>query len=510
MSGWRPDITAAVASIVVLVVVIAVVAINSVGLKPGNAAQPILPSGQASAPGPGGSVRDFELTAAPTILALKPGFEIPVWAYNGSVPGPELRVTTGDLVRVTFHNQLPVATTIHWHGVPLPNGQDGVPGVTQDPVPAGSTVTYAFVAPRAGTYWYHPHQNAAEQLDRGLYGVLVVESRNAPTQGVVDQSLVYDEWPFGTLQPSAPPGDDASMTRYGIYSVNGRTGPAIEPVRFNPGDLVLLRLVNVGYLTHYLHIHGAPITITGFDGTEVTGGAPTEGVLTLAAGERLEIEFKAPNAVVWIQSHDPTLPAKAIPVVVLPAGAQVPAILPGANDSISGQVLDLYAYGASASDSPWPSGATPTKSFTVKLAELMGHSRSDSEAMAGMSGMQTAFGINGKQFPDTGSLDVGLGDRIQVTFVNDGKYEHPMHLHGQSFQVLARDGQPLAGVLVKDTVDVLPGQSITIGFVAGNPGWWMLHCHELHHAAGGMDILVGYQGAARLANLGSPFGASPA
>ena len=510
MKTWRADVTAAVGSIAILAVLVALVMGLSSERTFRNAAQALPPSGESSAPAAGGAVRDFELTAAPTTLTLKPGFEIPVWAYNGSVPGPELRVTTGDLVRVTFHNQLPVATTIHWHGVPLPNGQDGVPGVTQDPIPAGHTVAYAFVAPSAGTYWYHPHQDSAVQLDRGLYGALVVEPRNGQSETVVDQTLIYDEWPFGTAQPTAPPGDDASMTRYGLYSVNGRTGLGIEPVSVRPGQLVRLRLVNVGYLTHYLHIHGTPVTITGFDGSEVTGGTPIEGVVTLAAGERLEIEFKAPAAVVWVQAHDPTPPAKDIQVVLLPVGMQVPAMLPGANDPITGQVLDLYAYGASAADSPWPAGASPTKVFTLRLAELMGHARSNPDAMAGMSGTQAAFGINSRQFPDTSTVDVSLGDRVQITFVNDGKLEHPMHLHGQSFQVLARNGQPLPGVLVKDTVDVLPGQSITIGFVAGNPGWWMLHCHELHHAAGGMDTLVHYQDAKRLANLGGPYGASPA
>ena len=193
MRRWRADIAAAVGSIAVLIVLLALVVGYSGGLTLRKGVQPIPPSGQASAPATGGAIRDFELTAAPSTLNLKPGFEVPAWSYNGSVPGPELRVTTGDLVRVTFHNQLPVATTIHWHGVPLPNGQDGVPGVTQDAIPPGQTITYAFIAPRAGTYWYHPHQKSAEQLDRGLYGVLVVEPRNGQPQPRVDQTLVYDE-----------------------------------------------------------------------------------------------------------------------------------------------------------------------------------------------------------------------------------------------------------------------------------------------------------------------------
>lgn len=102
----------------------------------------IPPTGQAEQPEAGGSIRSFDLTAAVTTHELGPGLQVPVWAYNGSVPGPELRVTTGDLVQVRFHNRLPEGSTIHWHGVPLPNGQDGVAGVTQDPVAPGADVTY--------------------------------------------------------------------------------------------------------------------------------------------------------------------------------------------------------------------------------------------------------------------------------------------------------------------------------------------------------------------------------
>lgn len=498
---------AALTSILV-VAAVAVAVFGPWSRSPRQAMQAVLPSAQALEPASGGSVRSFDLTAAPATLELRPGLQVPVWAYNGTVPGPELRVTTEDLVQVSFRNELPDSTTIHWHGVSLPNGEDGVAGVTQDPVAPGHKVTYAFVAPQPGTYWYHPHQNPAEQLDRGLYGALVVEAKGATKAGL-DQVLVYDEWPMGAGQATPPPGDDATMMRYGVYSVNGKSGNGIGPIRFTPGQTIRLRLVNAGYLTHYLHIHGAPFVITGFDGSEVSGGPPTDHALPLAAGERLEVEFVAPAGPMVIRAHDPSAPAAQMRVPLVPVGQPVPAEVPGEQDSISGEVLDLYNYAAKVADPIWPSGTAPTKSFTLKLSELMGHARSDTAGMTGMSGNQTSFGINGKSFPDTANLEVSQGDWVQITFANEGRLEHPMHLHGHDFQLLSINGKPTAGVLIKDTVDVLPGSAITVGFVADNPGWWMLHCHELHHAGGGMDTLVRYKDAPRLAGLGGPFEGSP-
>lgn len=508
MSRWRPDVTAAVASIALMVGVVLLSLGFGGAFNRTKPAPAVLPSGQALAPAPGGAVRTFDLKAAPATLELRPGLTTPVWAYNGTVPGPELRVTAGDLVRVKFSNQLPQATTLHWHGVSLPNGEDGVAGVTQDPVAPGQSVTYAFVVSQPGTYWYHSHQRSAEQVGQGLYGALVVEPRDAP-QPVLDKVLIYSEWPLGTPQATPPPGDDASMARYGVYSVNGRSGDGIQPLTFKAGQTVRLRLVNAGFLTHYLHIHGAPFTITGFDGAEVTGGPPVEGVISLAAGERVELQFVAPDAPVAIHAHDPSAPASQLRLPMVPIGTAVPAVIPGEDDSISGQVIDLYNYPARAADPVWPTGTSPNRSFTLNLSAVMGHARSDAQGMLGMGGGENTFAINGRSFPDTATLEVAKGDRVEITFANSDVLEHSMHLHGQAFQLLAVNGRPLAGSLVKDTVDVLPGQSVTVGFLASNPGWWMLHCHELHHAAGGLDTLIHYQGAPRLAYLGGAYEGSP-
>lgn len=509
MKTWRSDVTAAAVSIAVFVVLVGLVIGSYGGLTARKVAPAILPSGQAQLPEPGGSVRSFVLTAAPATLELKAGLQVPVWAYNGTVPGPELRVKVGDLVRIEFTNNLPAGTTIHWHGLAAPNGQDGVAGVTQDVIPSGGTATYAYMATTAGTYWYHPHQDSAVQEDRGLYGALIVDPRDGTSALTLDETLIYDEWSLGSAQATLPPGDDATMVSYGTYSVNGRTGDGIQPIRFRPGTTVRLRFINAGFLTHYLHVHGVPFRIVAADGHELAGGPPTEHAVAIGAGERIDVEFTAPSGAVWVQAHDPSEPAPQIGVHLLPIGAPMPAQMPGQNESISGQVLDLLNYPARAEAPVWPAGGKATKSFTLTLNETMSAMPNPRFGMPGMAGMETQYLINGRSFPNTQQLAVAQGDLVSLTIVNRGHLDHPMHLHGGAFQVLAFNGQPVAGQLVKDTVLVDPGNSITIGFRADNPGWWMLHCHELHHAAGGMDTLLSYSGSGRLASLGGSYGNSP-
>ena len=142
---------------------------------------------------PTGVVRTFDIEARPAELPLVDGPKLRVWAYNGSVPGPELRIRLGETLRVRFTNHLPEATTIHWHGVRVPNGMDGVPHVTQPPVAPGGTFTYEFTPKDAGTFWFHPHVRSSEQVERGLYGVLVVEDAT-PLPYARDIVWVLDDW----------------------------------------------------------------------------------------------------------------------------------------------------------------------------------------------------------------------------------------------------------------------------------------------------------------------------
>jgi len=465
---------------------------------------PVPASGGELSPAPGGSVRSFDLTAAPAKVELKPGLVVSAWAYNGVVPGPVLRVFDGDLVRVTLRNHLSVGTTIHWHGLAVPNGQDGVAGVTQDPVPPGASATYSFVARGAGTFWYHSHQRGSYQLDRGLYGVLIVEPRGKAVG--VDHVVVYDEWPIGLEMPSPPPASDPAMSAYVTVSVNGRSGDAIAPIRFASGQTVRLRLLNAGYLVHFVRVEDTAVTVVAFDGHEVRGGRPTTDVLPLGPGERIDVELAANGQATWLALQDPFPPSGDALLAVAPEGAPVPAFTP----SGIRPVLDIFTYGAQASASPWPKGGgVPTRTFTLTLSEISRTRAALPSPMPGMEMGDVSYQINGAAFPDTPVLEVSLGDLVTIKFVNAGRQDHPMHLHGHAFQVLERDGMAVKGLLVKDTIVVRPGSSITVGFLADNPGWWMIHCHQLHHAAGGMMLLLRYQGSLRLAQLGGPYQSTP-
>lgn len=140
-----------------------------------------------------GTVLDFELVAAPASIPLFDGRSFDVWAYNGQVPGPTLRVRLGETVRVNFRNNLPQATTVHWHGVRVSNAMDGVPGVTQPPAEPGETFVYEFTPKDAGTFWFHPHLRSSEQVERGLFGALIVEDK-VQTGYSRDELWVLDDW----------------------------------------------------------------------------------------------------------------------------------------------------------------------------------------------------------------------------------------------------------------------------------------------------------------------------
>jgi len=472
--------------------------------SPGPAGPPIAPSGGVATPAAGGAIRHFDLTAAPLALQLGPGVKALAWAYNGQVPGPTIRVAQGDLVVVTLHNRLPEGTSIHWHGLAVPNGEDGVAGVTQDAIPPGASATYSFVAAATGTYWYHSHQDSAAQVGRGLYGPLIVDPPGAAPAGVADRTLIYDEWPLGLLGSRAPKAGDPLLITYTTYSVNGRTGAAITPVTWQPGQTVRLRLVDAGNLVHFLHLDGIPYRVVAFDGHSVTGGPLVTDVLAIGPGERIDVEFEGSARSSWLRMLDSMPPAEQAGVALQPAGSTPP--VGGSPAPVQDAVLDPFTYPATAAGpDAVRSALPPTRSYTVALT---------SAAMPGMPGMPAspdgvAYQMNGAVFPETGALDVRTGDIVWLTFVNQSRADHPIHLHGHLLTLVARSGSPAVGVIVKDTVVVPPGASVTVAFRADNPGWWMLHCHELYHAAGGMMMLLRYLDVPRLANLGGPYHSQP-
>lgn len=257
-------------------------------------------------------VREFRLTADPVRWEYRDGRTVLAWGYNGRVPGPEIRVTEGERVRVIFTNALPKATTIHWHGLDVPNNMDGVPGLTQAPIAPGATYTYEFTATPAGTHFYHTHGSVhgdeAQQLDMGLAGAFIVEPRGERTPSR-EFTLVLDEWQVAPMGRSDRPhmanmamGGAGHAMAYNLYTINGRAFPETEPLTVEKGDRVRLRLVNAGTsTTHPMHLHGHQFRIVAMDGNPVPIAAQmTRNTVTLHPGETADIEFMAENPGVWL------------------------------------------------------------------------------------------------------------------------------------------------------------------------------------------------------------------
>ncbi|HET9494770.1 MAG TPA: copper oxidase [Chloroflexia bacterium] len=255
-----------------------------------------------------GDTKVFELTTKPIrwpILKAN-GDDVPedvvvtAFSYNGQVPGPLIRVTEGDKVRVVLKNELPEATTIHWHGLLVPNEMDGVPGMTQDPVEPGETFTYEFVARPAGTYWYHSHFESDVQIMVGLHAPLIVDPAQPEADPpAIDKVLMLEEWRIidGETFASMPAtGMDANF-----FTINGRAFPSTEEIMVKQGDRVRLRLVGSGQLGHPIHIHGPAFKIVSTDGHPVPEAARlTKDTVWVGPGERYDIEWTATEPGMWM------------------------------------------------------------------------------------------------------------------------------------------------------------------------------------------------------------------
>ncbi|MCW2962470.1 MAG: hypothetical protein JWM90_2857 [Thermoleophilia bacterium] len=259
-----------------------------------------------------GKVRTFSLEARPVRWEYRSGQRIAAWGYNGQVPGPVLRANEGETVKVEFRNELPVATTVHWHGIDVPWQQDGVPGVTQKAVEPGESFSYQFTATPAGTRWYHTHgsgmDDEASQIDMGLSGALVVRAkREVPAD--VDQVLVLDEWSIGSggynAAMLAGHGAHSAGSSFNVFTMNGRAAPNIEDVVVKKGDRVRLRFVNASSVSyHPMHVHGHQARVVALDGNPVPSPT-TRNVELLAPGQTADIEFVADNPGVWmLHCHD--------------------------------------------------------------------------------------------------------------------------------------------------------------------------------------------------------------
>lgn len=449
-------------------------------------------------PKPGQPIKKFHLVALEGKNEIMKGQFKPIWGYNGKVPGEEIRVMQGDFVEVTLTNTLPEPVTIHWHGYPLNSAMDGVPGINQDAIRQGESFTYKFSADVPGTYWYHSHQEGSSQVDKGLYGALIVEPKSwvKPDK---DFTLILDEWTnsnddmesmeempgMGGSTEAFTSAEDASLAEeegmrdmYNIYTVNGKSGDLITPLNVSQGEVVRLRFINAGYRSHTVHIPSTSIRIVSTDGQEINGAQIIKDKLfTISPGERYDIEFTVEsNESFQIDFHDINKYNDQMKIPVYVNGNRQELFTEKMEDF---ELLDFTNYGV------------PTEG-TLNLEQDYDEIYEIDLGIKLKKGT-LQYTLNGKIFDELPSLTLKKDQLVQITYTNRSNVDHPMHLHGHFFQVIAKNGAAVTGAtLSKDTLLIKPEESYTIAFKADNPGLWVQHCHELHHAAGGMMQKIQY------------------
>jgi len=248
----------------------------------------------------------FELETRPVRWEILPGTKVTAWTYNGVVPGPEIRVPYRTRVRVVVKNSLPEPTTVHWHGIAVPNAMDGVPGVTQDPIEPGETFRYEFEAipagrdSRGGTFLYHSHFEEDRQVGLGLSGAFVIEEPDSVAYDV-ERTVMIGEWNLDPATGVTRPPMEMEGSFPNFFTLNGKSFPATETIRAKRGDRVLLRLVGAGQFEHPMHLHGTDFRVVAKDGHPVPETAQYgNDVIQVAPGERYDIAFTATEPGKWV------------------------------------------------------------------------------------------------------------------------------------------------------------------------------------------------------------------
>jgi FtsP/CotA-like multicopper oxidase with cupredoxin domain len=420
-------------------------------------------------------------------------------AYNGTIPGPLLRVTSGQRIRVRYVSEVDVPTSIHWHGMILPNDMDGVAGITQPAVRFGGTFLYDFEPGPPGTRWYHDHALGLTSA-RGLFGMFVVDD---PHEQPADRdfALVFHDVPdmrsleAAQLGRSAVPMTDPmgssesmQMTRadmgdevaYVAHCINGAVYPNGKKLAMRVGERVRLRILNASPTqTRYVRLAGHELTVTHADGNALAQPVTVE-VLRVAAGERCDAAFEVRGPGAFLLqglSSDPLASQQA--VVLYTQGMES---APPLRESEMVDGLRIFGYELAAG-----TGAAPAGSLSTGTAYDL--------TLGGGGWGNTRWTINGAVWPNTPKLRVRRGEFVSVRFRNTSQMDHPMHLHGHIFSLAEVNGTPLARPFLKDVALVTAnGGTATWRFRADSPaGRWMLHCHNDVHLAGGMMTELVYE-----------------
>ena len=273
---------------------------SPVDVSEAPAAGPEARGGQLLQPTLRDGVKEFELSTGVVRWSILPDLEVGAYAYNGQVPGPLIRVQPGDRIRVRVKNDLPNATTVHWHGLVLPIEQDGVPEISQPPIQPGDEHSYEFDVPDApGTYFYHTHFNADRQQPLGLYGALIIGDPAGPLDVAHEQVITLGEWTV--IGSESYPAMQLEDMLPNYFTFNGKSYPATETVQAKVGERILFRLIGSGQFIHPIHIHGGPFEIVATDGNPVPASARlTKDTVLVGPGERYDVVWTARNPGKWL------------------------------------------------------------------------------------------------------------------------------------------------------------------------------------------------------------------
>jgi FtsP/CotA-like multicopper oxidase with cupredoxin domain len=422
------------------------------------------------------------------------------WCYNGAIPGPEIRVRQGERLRVMVENALAEETTVHWHGLRVPNAMDGVPHLTQTPIGVGERFVYEFDAIDAGTFWYHPHQRGFEQVGRGLYGPLIVEEQE-PIRVDRDVIWVLSDW---RLTKSAAISDDFG-NRHDIHH-NGRVGNTVTingrvpdsfPVR--KGERIRLRLINAANARIFsLDFAGHEPIVIALDGQPVAPHAPDGGQVVLGPAMRadliIDMTGEPGSRVSVVDRFYQGLEYRLIDLAYVDAPLRESA--PDWPMALPDNPLPEPELKNASRNEVVFNGGMMGEMIAAEMGAKMGPGAPGGR-MGGMHSMMemmnssSAWFINGVAADESSHvmkpmLTLARDKSHVIAMTNATAWHHPMHLHGHSFRVISRNGQPTLHSEWQDTVLVSPREKVEIAFVADNPGNWMFHCHVLEHQAGGM------------------------
>jgi FtsP/CotA-like multicopper oxidase with cupredoxin domain len=446
-----------------------------------------------------GDVVDYTLTSAPLLFAPVPGVKAESLAFNGRLPGPVLRVRHGQRVRIRYVNHAGEPTTVHWHGMILPNAMDGAAGITQPPVPDGGSFLYEFAPNPSGTRWYHDHYSNGASA-RGLFGMFVVEDpaeeradaefaivlHDVSSQKSIDAAMAGTSGapmvdPLGSpemreMRPGDRMGDEVA---YGAHCINGASYPGVAPLAVEVGQRVRLRVLNANPTqTKYLRLGGHRLRVTHSDGNALR--IPLEvDALRVGVAERYDAWFDVRKPGAWLLQSLSSDPLAYQQAVVVHTPGMERATPEASSQTLDG--VDYFTYEKAAGISRAP--------FAEPPAQVRAHF----ELGGGKFG-SSRWTLDGKTWPDTRKIRVARDDLVIVRFTNKTDMDHPMHLHGHTFDVVEIDGRALERPLAKDVSLVRAnGGTVAWRFRANSPsGRWLLHCHNDIHMMDGMMTEVVY------------------